>query len=73
MLTVIQLCEYTKTQLYTLKLWILWYMNYVSILKNIWNKKDAATHIQYIKKSIINAGEGVEKREPSYTVGGNAN
>ena len=28
-----------------------------------------------IKKSLqtINAGEGVEKREPSYTVGGNAN
>ena len=27
-----------------------------------------------IKKSkAINAGEGVEKREPSYTVGGNAN
>ena len=26
-----------------------------------------------IKKSTINAGEGVEKREPSYTVGGNAN
>ena len=24
-------------------------------------------------KQIINAGEGVEKREPSYTVGGNAN
>ena len=23
--------------------------------------------------SLINAGEGVEKREPSYTVGGNAN
>ena len=22
---------------------------------------------------ILNAGEGVEKREPSYTVGGNAN
>ena len=22
---------------------------------------------------IVNAGEGVEKREPSYTVGGNAN
>ena len=22
---------------------------------------------------VINAGEGVEKREPSYTVGGNAN
>ena len=24
-------------------------------------------------RDIINAGEGVEKREPSYTVGGNAN
>ena len=24
-------------------------------------------------KKILNAGEGVEKREPSYTVGGNAN
>ena len=32
----------------------------------------------YFKKFLkslqaINAGEGVEKREPSYTVGGNAN
>ena len=26
-----------------------------------------------IQKSTNNAGEGVEKREPSYTVGGNAN
>ena len=26
-----------------------------------------------LKKLAINAGEGVEKREPSYTVGGNAN
>ena len=26
-----------------------------------------------IQKSTINAGEGVEKREASYTVGGNAN
>ena len=26
-----------------------------------------------IKKSTINAGEGVDKRESSYTVGGNAN
>ena len=26
-----------------------------------------------IKKSTNNAGEGVEKREPFYTVGGNAN
>ena len=30
---------------------------------------------QKFKESLqaINAGEGVEKREPSYTVGGNAN
>ena len=29
----------------------------------------------FVSKSLqaINAGEGVEKREPSYTVGGNAN
>ena len=26
-----------------------------------------------VARSAINAGEGVEKREPSYTVGGNAN
>ena len=26
-----------------------------------------------IQKSTSNAGKGVEKREPSYTVGGNAN
>ena len=26
-----------------------------------------------IKKQTINAGEGVEKRQPSYTVGGNTN
>ena len=25
-----------------------------------------------LKKSTMNAGEGVEKREPSYTAGGNA-
>ena len=28
---------------------------------------------QEIRKKSTNAGEGVEKREPSYTVGGNAN
>ena len=26
-----------------------------------------------VRMAAINAGEGVEKREPSYTVGGNAN
>ena len=31
-------------------------------------KQDYVTKIQ-----AINAGEGVEKREPSYTVGGNVN
>ena len=25
------------------------------------------------KSTAVNAGEGVEKREPSYTIGGNAN
>ena len=29
--------------------------------------------LQSISLQAINAGEGVEKREPSYTVGGNAN
>ena len=29
--------------------------------------------IAAIKKSTIKTGEGVKKREPSYTVGGNAN
>ena len=29
--------------------------------------------IDAVQKSTSNAGEGVEKREPSYTVGGNAN
>ena len=31
--------------------------------------------VEDVSKSLqtINAGEGVEKREPSYTVGGNAN
>ena len=32
------------------------------------------TNLDSIKSlQLINAGEGVEKREPSYTVGGNAN
>ena len=30
--------------------------------------------LDFIKRpSLVNAGEGVEKREPSYTVGGNVN
>ena len=36
------------------------------------NHKEVPSHA--IKKSpLLNAGEGVEKREPSYPVGGNAN
>ena len=31
-----------------------------------------AVRMATIKKSTNNAGEGMEKREPSYTVGGNA-
>ena len=41
------------------------------------NYNDVSTHsndlMAMIKKSTINAGESVEKREPSYTVGGNVN
>ena len=41
-----------------------------------WNVKWCAKYkIDYNKKNLqtVNAGEGVEKREPSYTVGGNVN
>ena len=40
-------------------------------MKNIYSTKEASL----LSKSLqaINSGEGVEKREPSYTVGGNAN
>ena len=42
------------------------------------NHNEAPSHTGqngYLSKSLqtITAGEGVEKREPSYTVGGNAN
>ena len=41
------------------------------------NHNETASHQSewLLSKSLqaINAGEGVEKREPSYTVGGNAN
>ena len=33
----------------------------------------AAQHSQKKSLQIINAGEGVEKKEPSYIVGGNVN
>ena len=35
--------------------------------------KDQSEWLRSKSLQIINAGEGVEKREPSYTVGGNAN
>ena len=40
-----------------------------------WLELQALYYIRVVSKSLqaINAGEGVEKREPSYTVGGNAN
>ena len=34
---------------------------------------DVFLELSYFFDDPINAGEGVEKREPSYTVGGNAN
>ena len=39
-------------------------------------KKGDAHQSEWLRSKslqVINAGEGVEKREPSYTVGGNAN
>ena len=38
------------------------------VLLHIWSEWPSSKNLQ-----TINAGEGVEKREPSYTVGGNAN
>ena len=37
------------------------------------NKGVQSEWLQSKSLQVINAGEGVEKREPSYTVGGNAN
>ena len=34
--------------------------------------KDQKSKLRSKSLQVINAGEGVEKREPSYTVGGNA-
>ena len=38
-----------------------------------WNKIESPEINLSKSLQAINAGEGVEKREPSYTVGGNAN
>ena len=35
--------------------------------------RDVGSRLLSKSLQAINAGEGVEKREPSYTVGGNAN
>ena len=43
-------------------------MEWVVIAFSIWSEWLLSESLQ-----TINAGEGVEKREPSYTVGGNAN
>ena len=37
------------------------------------NEVPSQVRMAAIQKSINNAGEGVEKSEPSYTAGGNAN
>ena len=39
-----------------------------------WGQNEGSSWMWFGKElQFINAGEGVEKREPSYTVGGNAN
>ena len=45
------------------------------IIRKMQIKTTMKYHLMLLSKSLqtINAGEGVKKREPSYTVGGNAN
>ena len=53
--------------------------NSVEISLKTGNRTAKIAHISHASKVLlkilqaINAGEGVEKREPSYTAGGNAN
>ena len=52
--------------------------NITSYQRHVHRTHDISTHSSqngHHKKNLqtINAGEGVEKREPSYTVGGNVN
>ena len=42
--------------------------NHNEVIISRWSERPSSESLQ-----IINAGEGVEKREPSYTVGENAN
>ena len=44
------------------------------IIRGVQVKTAVRYHLTPVRKDIItNAGKGVEKREPSYTVGGNVN
>ena len=51
----------------------------ICLLKNLYAGQEATVRTgqpEWLRSKnlqVINAGEGVEKREPSYTVGGNAN
>jgi len=45
----------------------------LKISRSIWFNVSFKICVQSKSLQIINAGEDVEKREPSYTVGGNAN
>ena len=54
-----------------MKEWTLVELN--SQLKKLYSNKDLLKKILSKNLQIINPGEGVEKREPSCTVGGNVN
>ena len=63
------------------KFWKRWEYQTTCLLRNLYAGQEATVRTvhgqsEWLRsKSLqaINAGEGVEKREPSYTVGGNAN
>ena len=60
--------------------WGTWVSQVELVVKNLsanaGDIRDISHQSEWLRSNslqVINAGEGVEKREPSYTVGGNAN
>ena len=67
-----------ETLMYRTVLWTLWERERVGMGSDysgheILGVMEMSEWLRSKNLQAINAGEGVEKREPSYTVGGNAN